>query len=217
MDAIRESILPEPVPTQVSAEVIGHRILEEGIAVWDGVLPISVLEGLREDALRELEEGNYRPARVGKGVRRRRMTEVRTDRIRWLERSTATDAQIAYWTMIDHLRTGLSSFFRVHLERMEAHFAVYPEGAFYARHYDQFRGVGNRIFSVILYLNPEWEPGHGGELRVHPPEGAPVDYAPLHGRLIVFRSDEVLHEVLVSQRQRVSVTGWMRRDAPIVL
>ena len=216
MGVILESILPEPDPhsIDISAEAIGRRILEQGIAVCDDVLSTSVLAGLREDALRELKEGNYRPARVGKGIRRERIVEVRTDRIRWLERATATDAQLAYWAMVDELRRGLSSFFRVHMERTEAHFAVYPEGAFYARHFDQFRGVGNRILSVILYLNPEWVPGHGGELRVHPPEGVPVDYAPLHGRLIVFRSDEVDHEVLVSHRQRVSLTGWMRRDPP---
>jgi SM-20-related protein len=98
------------------------------------------------------------------------------------------------------------------LERTEAHFAVYPRGAFYSRHLDQFKEHSNRIFSVILYLNEQWQDGQGGELRVFTDHGA-VDYARLFGRLIIFRSDAVEHEVLETFETRISLTGWMRRDA----
>ena len=210
-------------PTEVrtnscpSAEQIGERILEQGIAVADGVLGVGILETLRAEALRDFEEGNFRAAQVGKGIKRQTIGEIRGDRIRWLGHVEATEAQRAYWEMIDGLRAGISEFFRVHLERTEAHFAVYPEGAFYARHYDQFREYGNRVFSVILYLNPDWQPGDGGELRIHPESGPSVDYPPLSGRLIVFRSDELEHEVLLSRCLRVSVTGWMRRDVVVIV
>lgn len=208
---------PHPDIPVLSPEEIGFRILEDGIAILDHVLPTSVLDGLRLEALREYEEGRFQEARVGKGIKRKRIQEIRGDRIRWLDRASASKAQLAYWEMVDGLRVGLSEFFRVHLERTEVHFAVYAEGASYARHVDQFLLHGNRIISVILYLNPEWTPGDGGELRVHPAGRPSVDHPPLHGRLIVFRSDEMEHEVLASRRVRVSLTGWMRRDALVII
>jgi SM-20-related protein len=218
MDDYRGS-LPQPRERNyhLCAQEVGERILEEGIAIIDGVLSPEGLLALRAEALRDFEEGNFQAARIGKGILKRRIGEIRGDRIRWLDRAAASPAQGAYWEMIDGLRTGLAEFFRVHLERTEVHFAVYPEGASYARHVDQFRAYGNRIVSVILYLNPEWTAGDGGELRIYPETGPPVDYSPLHGRLVLFRSDQMEHEVLASHCLRVSLTGWMRRDvAPIL-
>jgi SM-20-related protein len=206
--------MTQPLSGAVSAEAIGERILEEGLAVVEGVLPPAILDQLREEALADFEAGRLTAARIGRGEELRHTEEIRSDRIRWLSPEQATPAQAAYWALIDGLRVGLGEFFRIHLAWMEAHFAVYPEGGHYARHRDQHRGSGSRLVTAILYLNPAWQPGDGGELRVHPEEGPPADHAPLHGRLVVFRSDELEHEVLPSRTLRVAISGWMRRDAP---
>lgn len=205
-----------PLSGALSAEEIGERILEHGLAVVDGVLTPGTLDQLREEALADFRDGRLEDARVGRGGELRRTEEIRGDRIRWLSPEEATPAQAEYWAMIAGLRTGLAEFFRIHLAWMEAHFAVYPEGGHYARHRDQHRGSGSRLVTAILYLNPGWQPGDGGELRVHPEDAPSVDHAPLHGRLVVFRSDELEHEVLPSRRVRVAITGWMRRDPPAV-
>lgn len=193
-------------------ESIAQQLLSRHIAVEDRVLEGNVLDALLREALGEYEEGRFREAGVGKGPERQRISEIRGDEVRWLGRENATAAQAAYWTFLDGLRTYLSEFFRIHLERTELHFAIYPKGAFYTRHLDQFRDFSNRIFSVILYLNPDWKPGDGGELRVYHNGESHTDFAPLHGRLVCFRSDTVEHEVLGTVKTRVSLTGWMRRD-----
>ncbi|NQV54074.1 MAG: 2OG-Fe(II) oxygenase [Flavobacteriales bacterium] len=185
-------------------------------AFVDGVLSKGALDALRAEAFVDFRAGAFAPARIGKGIEKQRIQELRSDCVRWLDRSGATQAQLAYWQLMDQLRERLRVFFRVHLERAELHFAVYPKGSFYAPHVDQFRAQGDRIFSVITYLNPDWKPGDGGELRIHHLDSSFEDLSPLHGRLVCFRSDEILHEVLPALEQRVSVTGWIRRDAFIL-
>ncbi len=82
------------------------------------------------------------------------------------------------------------------------------------RHLDRQPGVGRgvgpaRLITAIAYLNPDWEPGAGGCLRLHVPPG-PVDVAPRGGRVLLFRSDAVEHEVLPSHGPpRYAVTMWM--------
>lgn len=192
---------------------IADQLELHGIAVVDHVLPMDTLVCLRDEALALLQEGEFHPAHIGHGITEQRVSEVRGDRILWLESETMSASQRIYFQHLEELRSGLSDFFRISLPWTELHLAAYPPGSFYARHLDQFRDTGNRIFSVILYLNPDWEPGHGGEFRVHE-ETRHFDIAPLMGRLVCFRSDMIEHEVLPTVRTRFSVTGWMRRDHP---
>lgn len=194
-------------------EIIAEQILSKSIAVVDDVLDQSILDSLGQEALTEYRLGEFKEANIGKGIAKQRISEVRGDKVYWLNRVDASESLEIYWHFVDGLRTYLSEYFRVHLERTELHFAVYPIGAFYTPHFDQFRDHGNRVFSLILYLNQQWKKGDGGELRVHEGGTSYYDVEPLHGRLVCFRSDQVLHEVLEAKKPRVSLTGWMRRDA----
>jgi len=195
-----------------------HQLLKDiegqGFAVCDNFLPEAVTVAILEEAKLLFREGAFKEAHIGHGITEQRVSEVRGDRIHWLEPGSLTDAQRVYWDEVAALRETLSDFFRIGLPWTEMHLAAYPRGSFYARHFDQFRDTGNRIFSVVLYLNPEWRQGDGGELRIHLPDGR-LDVAPLMGRLVCFRSDLVEHEVLVAHRTRFSLTGWIRRDQPI--
>ena len=94
------------------------------------------------------------------------------------------------------------------LKDFEVHMTVYPIGSFYKRHLDQFKKDDHRKLSVILYLNNDWQDSHGGQLRMYFP-GQTKDFLPLAGRLVIFRSDEIEHEVLPATRERLSITGWV--------
>ena len=194
-------------------ESIAEQILSKSVAVVDDVLDHSILDELSSEALSEYRDGEFTEASIGKGVAKQRVSEVRGDKVFWLSKENTSLALAAYWGFVDGLRTYLLEFFRVHLERTELHFAVYPIGAFYTPHLDQFRDHGNRVFSLVLYLNKDWKKGDGGELRVHNDDASYNDIEPLHGRLVCFRSDQVLHEVLEAKKTRISLTGWIRRDA----
>jgi len=64
------------------------------------------------------------------------------------------------------------------------------------------------VVSMVIYLNPNWQPGDGGELRLYPSDGSVINIAPKAGTLALFLS-ELEHEVLPTLKPRYSITGWM--------
>jgi hypothetical protein len=86
------------------------------------------------------------------------------------------------------------------LEDFQGHFALYPRGAGYARHFDRLVGSDVRAISAALYLNDRWAAEDGGELRLYTGGGASVDVLPQGGRLVAFQSDRFEHDVLPAPR-----------------
>jgi hypothetical protein len=41
------------------------------------------------------------------------------------------------------------------------------KGDFYLQHVDQFQNNSSRKYSMISYLNSDWQPADGGELMIH--------------------------------------------------
>ena len=155
------------------------------------------------------------PAGVGRGASRKLMPEVRSDLVWWLNPLQQSLAEAPLCQALDELRVQLNRRFFLGLKRFEGHFAVYPRGANYHKHIDQFRNSGHRRVSFVLYLNPDWEPHWGGALRLYEPESpdtVALEVHPRWGRLVVFFSDSVPHEVLATQKPRFSFTGWFRDD-----
>lgn len=66
--------------------------------------------------------------------------------------------------------------------------------------------------TAVLYLNPQWEKGDGGELRLYPFPLGTVDVAPRMDRLVLFNSTEMLHRVLPATAPRVCLSVWFARD-----
>ena len=106
----------------------------------------------------------------------------------------------------------------------EALYAYYPNGGFYRRHVDALPGSASalREFSFLLYLNKAWTPEDGGCLRLYTGgrqggegggEGGAVheDVQPTAGKLVVFKSDRLPHEVLETSAERLAVVGWFNR------
>jgi hypothetical protein len=93
------------------------------------------------------------------------------------------------------------------LEDFQGHFALYPRGAGYARHFDRLAGSDTRAISAALYLNDRWVADDGGELRLYTGGGASVDVLPQGGRLVAFQSDRFEHEVLPAPRAHEPPAG----------
>ena len=65
-----------------------------------------------------------------------------------------------------------------------------------------------RYMTCLLYL--AYEPAVGGHLRLHDVDGVRhVDVAPTPGQLVLFFSQEVLHEVRASTGERLALTLWI--------
>lgn len=136
---------------------------------------------------------------------------VRGDRIRWIDPHTQPASVQVYMERIKEFSRLLNRNCFLGLKDFELHFACYPPGTFYEKHIDQLQINGARILSCVFYLNNNWTPEQGGQLRIYPedPELPPVDITPEAGRLALFLSSTVYHEVLPVQQERFSITGWM--------
>lgn len=151
-------------------------------------------------------------AAVGRGAAQTLRPEIRGDRTHWLE-AGQSEACDRYQRIMETLRLALNRAFFLGLDNYESHFALYAPGASYSRHLDRFRDDDLRTVSVVIYLNPDWLPGQGGALRLHP-QGEPArDIVPLGSRLVLFLSADMLHEVLPASCERLSLAGWFRRRA----
>ena len=89
--------------------------------------------------------------------------------------------------------------------------ALFDKGSFYRKHLDQFQDNSSRQFSMITYLNENWQPEDGGELCIYDGD-VTQKIAPTNRKTVFFKSNELVHEVLESHKPRLSVTGWLRRD-----
>ena len=64
---------------------------------------------------------------------------------------------------------------------------------------------------MVLYLNQAWLPQDAGLLSLYPLLKPQTDIAPLEGRMVFFKSDEMEHEVHPSlTRERISIAGWLK-------
>lgn len=203
------------MPTTPSADIdeIARRLREDGWVVVPGFLSRDETGTLRDDLRQAWDTGALRPAGIGHGGGHQLRADIRGDRILWLDEVAAVPAQQAYFERMDALRQAINRETFLGLFDLESHFAVYPPGSFYRRHLDRFRDDSARTVSCILYLNDDWRPEDGGQLRLYldeAGEGAHVDIEPAGGTLVTFLSDQFWHEVLPTRRERMSVTGWFR-------
>jgi SM-20-related protein len=156
--------------------------------------------------------GALRPAAIGRGAERALAPAVRGDLVRWIDPSAPTRGEARVLGRVERLRCGLNERLQLGAFDLELHWALYPPGAAYARHVDQARSSDARVVSLVLYLNPDWRVEDGGALRLHlAPE--PIDVLPEAGTLVAFRSEGLAHEVLAARRDRLALTGWLRRRA----
>jgi len=186
------------------------QLAERGFGVADDFVDSKLLAELRDRCVELHETGGLRPARVGRGDGAKLMPEVRGDFISWLEQPER-DAEQRILARLEDLRASLNRALMTGLEDFQGHFALYPRGAGYARHFDRLVGTDARAISAVIYLNDGWEAGDGGELRLYTGGGASVDMLPQGGRHVAFQSDRFEHEVLPARRERMSFTGWFRR------
>lgn len=173
-------------------------------------VPAALTRALAAECRQRSAEGELSPASVGRGIGQEVRETIRGDHIQWLEpgQSKACDR---YLDIMEGLRQALNQGLYLGLEDFECHFALYPQGAFYRRHLDRFRDDDRRAVSAVLYLNEEWQPEDGGQLRMFLADGVEHDVQPEAGTLVVFLSGDIPHEVLPAGRERLSLTGWFRR------
>ncbi len=186
---------------------------DQGFAVIDNFLTPITIKGLRELAEFYWTQGSFAPAKVGHSQQADQIQEIRGDSTLWVDPKFKSLPLLRYLESMTALKQYFNQWLFAGIVDLECHFAKYPIGTFYKAHYDRFENKDTRILSAVLYLNPEdWQESDGGFLRIFPKNNE-VCILPQGGRLVLFDSATLLHEVLPTQRERWSLTGWfLRRD-----
>ncbi len=135
---------------------------------------------------------------------------VRSDMIYWLDRKHNNAHENDFFDLMDLFVQHLNSTCYTGITGYEFHYAMYDTGSFYKQHLDQFRNNDSRQYSMIIYLNADWQQGDGGELCIHHADSL-QNIAPENGRSVFFKSNELTHEVLLTNKPRMSITGWLKK------
>jgi len=197
-------------------KAIASDLQDTGYSINPLALPSQLADGLLQQALTK-PVGQFTPAGIGRAKHQLLDHTVRKDKICWITEDSTASRQWLQWSQ--RLQRCLNQRLFLGLFSFESHFARYNAGDFYRRHLDSFKGEGNRILSVVAYLNPNWREEDGGKLILYPQKNAPggIGVAPAHGTVVVFLSEEFEHEVLPAQRDRFSIAGWFRRNSSSAL
>jgi SM-20-related protein len=187
---------------------IADGLAEEGYAVADQFLSQQEVNAILDLDTFKNGLAEFKKAGIGKNQQLQINESIRGDYIQWLDKNTAPATVKVYLDRLNDLTLFLNQSLYLSLKDSEVHMTIYPAGSFYKRHLDQFKKDDHRKLSVICYLNHDWKEAHGGQLRIYLPNTS-KDFLPIAGRLICFRSDQLEHEVLLANRERLSLTGWM--------
>lgn len=193
-----------------------RQIEESGFYTGDAFLDSDSILGWQQYLEKQSEQNLFRESAIGRKGHQTKNADIRSDRILWIHEFSNETYAIGEW--LTALSTELKNYFRLPVDDIEAHFAIYPAGAHYGKHSDNGKGLNNRLFTFIFYLNPNWNPGDGGELVIYDPKNSEKELhriEPRGGTFVLFRSDLFHHEVLLAHKPRYTFTGWLRRHARV--
>jgi SM-20-related protein len=195
---------------------VAFDIAERGYSIIDDFLSseevTSILKTIRQEEL----AGTFNPAGIGQGNNLQQNQGIRRDYIHWIDHEAPPASCIPYFERLQTLIRYLNRACYLGIRDIEMHFALYQPGGFYKRHLDVFQRARSRKLSAICYLNAEWTPADGGALKLYLPnsEGEEVvTVDPIAGRLMLFESHTIEHEVEMAYHERCSITGWLKDEA----
>ena len=186
---------------------IAEALTDKGYYIAPQLLPETITAALSQRVM-QLNTDDFTTAGIGRRQAFQLNQQIRSDETRWLSVDNGTDSSYLDW--MSNLRAELNQRLYMGLFKYEAHYAHYAPGAYYQRHLDAFKGQSNRVLTTLLYLNPDWQIAHGGELVIYHPETDEVieHILPEYGKFVVFLSEQFPHQVLKANRDRYSVSGW---------
>ncbi|MCA4776427.1 2OG-Fe(II) oxygenase [Empedobacter stercoris] len=170
---------------------------------------------LREAIIRKEDKQNFHQAAIGSSVNEQIVKSIRGDKIKWIDEENKSHTEEIFFQKINDFIDYLNLTCYMGIEESEFHYAIYPEGTFYQKHIDAFKNDDRRTLSVVLYLNDEqWKDEYGGQLTLYLHDENNIEkelnILPLAGRLAVFDSKTIPHEVKTVFQPRYSITGWLK-------
>jgi SM-20-related protein len=180
------------------------------IGISETFLTLGLSTGLQQNIHKLNRDSRMERAGVGNNTGKDKTQKIRGDKTCWIDSKSKNTDELEFMDIIGQFMRHLNETCYTGLNAFEFHYAMYEEGTAYSRHKDQFRSDYNRKFSMISYLNEGWTEADGGQLIIHHEEST-QEILPNNQKAVFFRSDVIEHEVALARKQRMSVTGWLKR------
>ena len=211
MDSLFEAIdfVENPLYEQIISD-----ITKQQYSIIDYFFNATEVEMLRTSLIQKHEEDRFKKSAIGNRVNENIVKSIRGDIILWIDELKINNAEEIFFRKINDLIAYLNRTCFLGILQKEFHYALYPKGTFYKRHLDTFQNDDRRKLSFVCYLNDEdWKKENGGELVLYlnnnGKEEEKVIY-PFLGRVVIFESQIIEHEVKPVNTERLSITGWLK-------
>ena len=186
-----------------------NSFIENKVGISENFLSESLSKHLEENLIKLDIGKQLLSAGTGNDVHVLHNKLFRSDIIYWLDRKHNDQYENDFFDLMDDFVSHLNSTCYTGITGYEFHYTLYAVGSFYKKHLDQFRNNDSRKYSMIMYLNKNWKLEDGGELCIHH-EDHLQNISPQNGKAVFFKSSEMEHEVLVANKVRMSITGWLK-------
>ncbi|KTD05896.1 2OG-Fe(II) oxygenase [Legionella gratiana] len=194
----------------IDSELLIHNLCTQGFHIIEDFLEFNQCQLIQEKAHEMYTQGLFRGAKIGLNLDSQNNKTIRADEIFWLDEYEENPAIQNYLKRIQQLAQLLNQELFLGLHEFETHLAAYQPGSYYKKHIDQFAMKKNRKISCVYYLNKDWRPELGGELKLYNQEEQLIQVIlPQENRFICF-SSELPHEVCQTHRPRYSIAGWLK-------
>jgi SM-20-related protein len=184
--------------------------LKDKVGISEHFLSDALCEHLKDNLLLLNDHNLMKSAGIGNDGKLIFNEAIRSDIIYWLDKKHNNEHENEFFEKIDAFVSYLNQTCYTNIMSYEFHYSLYEAGDFYRKHLDQFSDNSSRQFSMVSYLNPDWKTKDGGELLIHQTNNNQM-VTPTQGKTIFFKSNELEHEVLMTNERRMSVTGWLKR------
>ena len=185
--------------------------LDTNVGIDKCFLNKKLCNGLRQHIIELQTNDEMKLAGIGNDEFKDDKQKVRGDKIYWMDKSHPNVFEKEFLEQIEDFIQHLNRTCYTGINDYEFHYAVYEEGSFYKRHKDQFKNDSQRKFSLINYLNEDWIEEDGGQLWLYQEEGV-QKILPQAQTTVFFKSNEMEHEVTKANRNRMSITGWLKQS-----
>ncbi len=194
-----------------SFETLIATYIENKVGISENFLSSELANNLKQNLLDLNKKSLLMSAGIGNSEKVSYDGAIRSDSIYWLDKKRNNAFENDFFIQIEAFIEYLNSSCYAGITSYEFHYSLYETGDFYLKHLDQFKNNPSRKYSMISYLNSNWQESDGGELLIHQ-LGNNQKITPTQGKTVFFKSDELVHEVLLTQNTRMSITGWLKSD-----
>ena len=188
-----------------------NSFIETKVGISNDFLSIALAADLKANLKALYLDNQFKNAGIGNDSVVLKDKLIRSDKIYWLDRRHNDVHENRFFDLMDSFILFLNRECYTGITGYEFHYALYEKGSFYKRHIDQFQNNKSRAFSMIMYLNVDWQPEDGGELCIYHADSEQI-ISPINGKCVFFKSSELAHEVMVTHQPRLSITGWLKAD-----